>query len=158
MKDHLLTIEEEVEIVQNYVAIQKIRYKDRLDFQTAIPPHFGTYRIPKFTLQPLVENAIKYALEPLSRPCKIRLYGIEKSDCLLLIVEDNGPGMEQPFLEQVRKGEIQTKGEGIGLKNIDERIRMALGEAYGIHIHSEPGRGTKVIVRLPNEKEDHHYA
>lgn len=149
LKETLITLGEEVEIVRNYMTIQKFRFEDRLDFKIEIADRFLACAIPKLTLQPLVENAIHYALEQMLEPCRIRVYAADKGDRLALVVEDNGPGMEEGMLELVRSGEVRTRGQGIGLKNIEERIMIAFGEDYGIRIESKEGEGTKVFVEIP---------
>jgi two-component system sensor histidine kinase YesM len=149
MKEALISIEDDIQIAEHYLTIQKFRFDDRLRFQLDIPGIYRQGRIPKLTLQPLLENAIHYGLEPMVEPCLITIKAFEEQGRLVLAVEDQGPGMEPSRLEQVRRGEHQPKGKGIGLKNIEERIKLAFGDAYGIHIDSEPGKGTRVYVYLP---------
>jgi two-component system sensor histidine kinase YesM len=149
LKDTLITIKEEQDVVLNYITIQKFRFEERLQFHIELPDRLGHIRIPKLTLQPLVENAIHYALEPMIEPCKITIRAMEELDRLVLIVEDNGPGMTPELLDQVRKGEVRAANKGIGLKNIEERIVIAFGEAYGIQVDSEHGKGTRISIYLP---------
>jgi two-component system, sensor histidine kinase YesM len=156
LKQPLITIEEELNIVKNYVVIQKYRFEDRLDFHLQVDLDIVGFYIPKLTLQPLVENAIHYALEPKIDPCKISIYSIVDKETIKLIVEDDGPGMESTFIEKLKKGEVKTRGQGVGLSNINDRIKLSYGERYGINIESEPNKGTKVIIVLPfNKGEDH---
>jgi two-component system, sensor histidine kinase YesM len=156
LKQPLITIEEELNVVKNYVVIQKYRFEDRLDFHLQVDLDIVGFYIPKLTLQPLVENAIHYALEPKIDPCKISIYSIVDKETIKLIVEDDGPGMESTFIEKLKKGEVKTRGQGVGLSNINDRIKLSYGERYGINIESEPNNGTKVIIVLPfNKGEDH---
>ncbi|MDM5327872.1 sensor histidine kinase [Neobacillus sp. CF12] len=156
LKQPLITIEEELNVVKNYVVIQKYRFEDRLDFHLQVDLDIVGFYIPKLTLQPLVENAIHYALEPKIDPCKISIYSIVDKETIKLIVEDDGPGMETTFIEKLKKGEVKTRGQGVGLSNINDRIKLSYGERYGINIESEPNKGTKVIIVLPfNKGEDH---
>ncbi|MBA4493779.1 sensor histidine kinase [Paenactinomyces guangxiensis] len=152
LKEPLITVGEEIEIIHNYITIQKFRFEERLDFHLQVPQEIKDNQIPKLTLQPLLENAIHYALEPMVSPCKITIRAEDTPKNLMLIVEDNGPGMDPGFLEKVQQGEVRSKGNGVGLKNIDERIKLAFGEPYGIRLSSEPGRGTSVSVVLPHQK------
>jgi two-component system sensor histidine kinase YesM len=69
-----------------------------------------------------------------------------------LIVEDNGPGMEPAFLDKLRRGEVKTRGQGVGLSNIHDRIKLSYGEKYGVNIESVPNEGTRIIIVLPFEK------
>lgn len=156
MKKSLIPLREELEVISHYITIQKFRFEERLDFQMDIPDPLHEYCIPKLTLQPLIENAIHYALEPKIDPCRIRLTAVLDTERLILKVEDNGMGMNAELLAQVRSGEVRSRGTGIGLKNIEERIVLAFGESYGISIDSELGRGTAVYVRLPYEKGCSH--
>ncbi|AEI44170.1 sensor histidine kinase [Paenibacillus mucilaginosus] len=153
MKETLITLEEELEIVKNYITIQKFRFEERLIFEMDVPEGVRSCRIPKLTLQPLLENAIQYGLEPMIDPCLIRVAASAQGDGLLLTVEDAGAGMDPDLLELVRRGEQPSRGNGIGLNNIKERIVIAFGEPYGVDVDSEPGRGTKVSIRLPLEME-----
>jgi two-component system sensor histidine kinase YesM len=116
---------------------------------------FDNY-IPKLTLQPLVENAIHYALETMIEPCKISIYSILNKENFQLIVEDNGPGMEPEILEKVKKGEMKTRGQGIGLSNINERIKISFGADYGVSIESKPNQGARIIILLPYNRGEEH--
>lgn len=153
MKEPMITIREELDIVRSYVTIQQYRFEDRLEFELDVPQALLGRPLPKLTLQPLLENAIHYALEPTIDPCHITIRGREESDFLLLTVEDTGAGMAPDTLERLRSGQLQTKGKGIGLLNIDERIKLAFGEQYGIRIESEPGQGTRITIALPRGTE-----
>jgi two-component system, sensor histidine kinase YesM len=154
MKSPLIPIREELDMVKHYITIQKCRFEERLDFEIDIPEDILDCQIPKLTLQPIIENAIQYALEPKIELCRIRLFGRIEEGRLVLVVEDDGAGMDAQLLEKVRQGEASSRGSGIGLTNIAERIVIAFGEPYGLHVESEPGIGTKVTVMLPNEKRD----
>ncbi len=153
LKRNVITVAEELEIVRHYITIQQYRFRDRLDFQMDVPETYNDALIPKLTLQPLLENAIQYGLEPMIEPCAIRLYAVRRDDRLALVVEDKGPGMEPDFLKRVLDGEVETRGTGIGLLNIRDRVQLAFGEEYGIEVESEAGAGTKVIVWLPLPQE-----
>ncbi|MNP60990.1 Histidine kinase-, DNA gyrase B-, and HSP90-like ATPase [compost metagenome] len=82
----------------------------------------------------------------------IRLYAQMHENKLAVFVEDNGPGMEQEYVKQVLRGEVQTRGSGIGLLNIRDRLHLAFGEEYDMILESSPGRGTRVILLLPPPK------
>ncbi len=153
LKEPILTLGEELEMVRNYVTIQKFRFEDRLSFQMELEEREYARKIPKLTLQPLLENAIHYALEPSVNTCTIAIYSRDEADAFCLIVEDDGPGMPPETLELLREGKLVAAGNGIGLLNIDERIRFAFGERCGVDIDSAPGRGTRVIIKLPKELE-----
>ncbi|MDF2668430.1 MAG: integral rane sensor signal transduction histidine kinase [Paenibacillus sp.] len=147
--DTLVPIEQDLEIALHYVTIQKFRFQERLLFRVEMEHAFRQQRIPKLTLQPLLENAIHYGLEPQIEPCLISISAYAESDRLVVQVTDQGQGMDHEQLEKVRNGQFVRKGHGIGLSNIDERIKLAFGEEYGIRIDSEPGQGTRVSIYLP---------
>jgi two-component system sensor histidine kinase YesM len=154
LKEPLITINEEIQIVNHYVTIQTYRFEERLDFKLDIPDEFGACLIPKLTLQPLLENAIQYALEPMIDPCSITLTGRKTEQGLQLILEDNGAGIDPVLLDKINRGEHRSQGKGIGLTNIKERIEITFGAPYGIQVESKLGKGTRVIINLPLEKRD----
>jgi two-component system sensor histidine kinase YesM len=149
LKDPLITLEKEITIVRNYVIIQKTRFDERLDFRMDVPEHLHDALIPKLTLQPLIENAIRYALEPNIEPCIISITVSEDEQGLDIRVSDNGPGMSAEFIKDLQMGRVKTRGEGIGLANIAERIQIVFGPEWGTSIESEPGQGTTIHVRIP---------
>lgn len=154
MKTPLIPLQVELEIIKHYITIQTYRFEDRLHFELDIDDELLDYRIPKLTLQPLVENAIQYALEPKVEPCAIRLIGRKENDAMILTVEDEGEGIRPELLDKLQKGDYESKGSGIGLKNIEERIALAFGESYTMQISSTRGQGTQVTLRLPLQKGD----
>lgn len=149
LKDPLITLEKEITIVRNYVIIQKTRFDERLDFRMDVPENLHDALIPKLTLQPLIENAIRYALEPNIEPCTISITVSEEDQGLDIKVSDNGPGMSAEFIKDLQMGRVKTRGEGIGLANIAERIQIVFGPEWGTVIESEPGQGTTIHVRIP---------
>ncbi|NIK76609.1 two-component system sensor histidine kinase YesM [Paenibacillus castaneae] len=156
LKEPLIPLGKELDIISHYVTIQKFRFDERLDFQLDVPDKVLFCSIPKLSLQPLVENAINYGLEQMIDTCTIKIHSYIKDDLLFVSVEDNGPGMEQQMVVQLLNGEVKTKGSGLGLKNIEDRIKLLYGEAYGLMVESEPNKGTKVTLMLPYEMRDIH--
>ncbi len=155
LRESIITIGEELDIIHHYIRIQGYRFRNRLDFRMEVPPSCRKSAIPKLTLQPLVENAVQYALEPMVGACTIRIYAEQTEEMLILVVEDNGPGMSMDLVEQLQKnhGEVKTRGTGIGLLNIRERIKLTFGEQYGIEVESGSGKGTRVKIFLPPSQE-----
>jgi two-component system sensor histidine kinase YesM len=145
----VICIDEEVELVQSYVNIQKMRYSGRAEFLIDISDSHRQYLIPRMTLQPLVENAINYGVENMLGVCTVSIRSMDRDSDLELTVEDNGPGVEPELLEKLKRFEIHSKSTGIGLKNINDRLKFLYGDAYGIKIESEAGKGTKIIIRIP---------
>ncbi|GGF84968.1 sensor histidine kinase YesM [Paenibacillus albidus] len=157
IKVPLITLEKELSIVQSYVTIQKTRFEERLDFHLEVPGGLEGTLIPKLTLQPLIENAIRYALEPNIEPCRISVSVRQREQMLELTVSDTGPGMTVEFIRDLQQGRIQTRGQGIGLANITERVQLLFGQEWGTVIESKPGSGTTIHVRIPYLKgEERH--
>jgi len=148
-KEAMISVEQELEILHNYITIQKMRYGDRLIFEIDVPMDYFGYYVPKLSFQPVVENCINYALETMLGTCIIKLRACAQGEEVKFYIEDNGPGISQELLSKINKGEVESKGTGIGLKNIDERIKMAFGRKYGIVIQSRLGQGTTVIITIP---------
>lgn len=153
-KKQVVTLKEEMAIVQHYITIQKVRFEERLEFHTRIPEQLGQCFIPKLTLQPLVENAIQHALEQMIETCVIHIEAFEQDGQIIITVEDNGPGIGEDVLENWQLGTAAVKGTGIGLRNIHERIRFMHGKAYGLELSSKRNSGTKVTVIIPQEWEE----
>lgn len=151
LKERIIPLREELAIVESYVTIQAIRFEERLVFRMDVPPQYMSREIPKLTLQPLLENSIQYALEPGIATCAITIRARESAEGFVIVVEDDGPGMAVDTLDQLKTGKLRTNGKGIGLLNIDERIKLAYGEAYGLRIDSKLGHGTRIMITLPGE-------
>ncbi|WP_078543735.1 sensor histidine kinase [Litchfieldia alkalitelluris] len=153
-KEPMISIKEELEIVKNYITIQKFRYGDRIHFSLDTHEDFERNKIPKLTIQPVIENAIQHGLEEIIGECHISVNLKAIRDELIIMIEDNGPGMDESKVTSILSGEIVSKkSSGIGLNNIRERIKLMFGERYGIQIESEVGKGTKVVITLPNMME-----
>ena len=147
--DPMITVKDDIEILNSYIYIQKNRYENRLDFQNTIDEDLYEYKIPKFTLQPIIENSIKYALEKHDGICKIRVYAVKSMEYYEIHIIDNGPGIPDDLLQKITKEKINTKGTGIGLKNIHDRIKVLLGPDYGLIANNEENGGVRIIIRLP---------
>jgi two-component system sensor histidine kinase YesM len=152
LKEPLIPLSQELEIVLHYINIQRIRFEERLDFRLRVPDALMPVPIPKLSLQPLVENAVNYALEKMTDTCVITIAADEKDGLIELTVADNGPGMDESILARLNSGEVKPKGSGVGLRNIDERIRLLFGEMYGLDIESRRGEGTRVRLRMPKRE------
>lgn len=148
-KAPLVTIKEELEIIEHYITIQKYRYGERLSFRLDYDQDIETSSIPKLTIQPLVENSIQHGLEEMISKCNIFVRIALKDELLHIVVLDNGPGMDDETINHIYDGKIKPKGSGIGLYNIKERIQLMFGEEYGVEVSSEKGKGTKVKIVLP---------
>ncbi len=152
-KENVL-IREELQHVRSYLEIQHIRYQDILTFEINVPEEFNEYKIPKLTIQPIVENALYHGIKNKRGGGKITIYAEEKRDHYTIVVEDTGKGMDEERLRQVRKAirnGTPEKSVVYGLYNVNERIRLNFGEGYGIHLESVLNKGTRVRIRLPKK-------
>ena len=145
----LIKLSDEIKILENYMAIQKIRYQSRLNYTLNIEHDYWDYLIPPFTLQPLVENSIKYGISEKRTNGFIKISCFEKNDTLFIHVADNGPGMNPNYLDNIDASSNTSNHIGIGLRNINARIKLMFGETYGLTINSSQGQGTTIIISLP---------
>lgn len=145
----LVPLYKEIEAVHHYIAIQKYRYQERLQVSIDIPAALETLRIPRLALQNIVENSIKYALEAMLTTCRIRIYCRSELEDVSVVVEDNGPGIDETLLDDMDDSSVvQNTGMKIGLKNIQSRIKLLFSDKYGLVLHNT-GHGTIVEMRLP---------
>jgi two-component system sensor histidine kinase YesM len=129
----VVTIQDELAVVGDYMTIQKLRYEDRLQWTAQADPALMHMKIPKMTIQPLVENAIKHGLEQMMEEvCVISVQIWTQHDALYVQVSNNGSVFEEGLLEKLRAGQMKAQGLGIGMLNIDERIRLLCGPQYGL--------------------------
>ena len=130
------TLEQEMHLVNNYITIQKIRYQRRLEFSAEIPENLLALSIPKFTIQPLLENAIRYGLEESSETCYISISCKEAMGLLIIRITNTGSSFEDNFMEKLLKEEIRPHGFGIGILNIHRRLQLSYGEDYGVRLYN----------------------
>ncbi|PRX71214.1 histidine kinase/DNA gyrase B/HSP90-like ATPase [Cohnella sp. SGD-V74] len=148
--DELVPIEVELEHIQNYLTIQKIRYKNKFTYDIDVDPDILSCKTLKIVLQPLVENAIYHGLKQQAVIGHISVTGRREEDGIALRVIDDGVGMNEEQLQSLaEKWRHAEGGKGVGLQNVNHRIRLYFGEIYGLRIESEPEEGTTVTLRLP---------
>ena len=152
----VVTLAEEVQHIRSYLEIQKIRYQDILEYRIEIPEEYGDVRIPKITIQPLVENALYHGIKNKRGGGLIFVSASRDGDDLRICVSDDGVGMDEERLRQVREGIFEKTPEECdiyGLYNVNERIRLYFGDEYGITVTSEKEKGTESVIRLPMVSE-----
>ena len=150
----IISIREELAHVRSYLEIQQVRYQDILRYEITVPEDLYEYKIPKITIQPLVENALYHGIKNKRGQGTITVIGKRNENGFVLYVRDNGIGMTQERLKEVRAGiqKLSYTGKEIyGLYNVNERIRLNFGETYGISIESTYGEGTCVSISLPDQ-------
>ncbi len=147
----MITIGEELESVRDYLAIQKIRYADVFDYRIDVPSELHDRPILKLTLQPLVENAIYHGLKQADKFGSLTITGEANGESVILTVSDDGVGMAESAIADLwSEVKQEASGPSFGLRNVNARIRLYFGDAYGIKIQSELGYGTSVYVTLPD--------
>lgn len=147
----IITLAEEESHVRSYLQIQQARYADILRYTIDLPDKFGDVRIPKLTLQPLVENALYHGIKMKRGMGHIYILGKQEGADLVLQVTDDGAGMSEERLQQLVCSMENGERVGFGLSTIHERLRLLFGAGYGLTIHSREGVGTTVFVRIPRE-------
>ncbi len=160
-----VTVAQEIDYVRSYLTIQKMRYQDKLEYEIEAPPEILPVSIVKFTLQPLVENAIYHGIKYKENKGKVCIRGFVREKKAFLAVEDDGAGMDAQQLHRILEesgGEDAAEprtGGGVGVSNVQKRLRLYYGEEYGISYTSKVGKGTTALVSIPlsggrNEKMD----
>ena len=150
----LVTLKKEIDYMETYLQIQKIRFGDRINYHITLPDNLnaGEYMLLPLLLQPIVENAIIHGLEQTEQGMVEIVVNEPVEDILEIVISDNGCGMSETELEtlQIRMAQKTLDRTGsIGLCNINQRIRLYYGESYGMKINSAPGKGTRIAVKLP---------
>lgn len=146
-----VTVREEIKQIDNYLYIQKTRFKDRLDVEYEVEEAANDCYIMKLLIQPIVENAIKHGLEFQSQKGLIIIKVYEKVEEIIIQIIDNGKGMSEREVKHLlnRADTSSLKKPGIGLNNVNERIKMFYGAKYGITVESKLGEGTCVNINVP---------
>ncbi|MFD1174700.1 sensor histidine kinase [Paenibacillus puldeungensis] len=149
----LIPISMELEHVKHYLDIQKFRFEDKFEYHIEIPESLKYYKTQKLIVQPIVENALYHAIEPMEQNGFISITAKEDDRDILIDVMDNGPGFDQDTLLHLWSKDWATlkkyRENGVGLKNVHERLRIRFGGYYGIMICSAPGYGSIIRIRIP---------
>lgn len=161
----IITVKDELEHVRNYLMIQHMRFKNRFSYTIEAEDEVLEFASLKLMLQPLVENAIYHGMEFMDGDGEIFISAWKEGEDLYLKVSDNGLGMTEEQVSRLFSDTPHTgssRGSGIGVKNVNERIRLYFGSEYGLSIESEPDEGTVVTIHLPavayseiRQKEEH---
>ncbi len=152
-KKSLVTLAYELNLVRAYMTIQKIRFEERLLYEVNVGESIGDALIPPLTIQPLVENAIRYGLEEMIENCHIIIEAILVNMRLIIRVKNEGSCFEPNLLETLKSGQNTPNGFGIGLMNVQQRTRILFGEEYGLSFSNE-GSYAVATLTLPYQKED----
>ena len=159
----IIPIGDELEHARNYLAIQKMRYKNKFSADISVEQGVERLYTVKLIIQPILENAIYHGMEYADGDGEIHIRAFREGENMVIEVEDNGPGMPEQVTEQVMEqllkpgisvSAARPGGSGIGLRNVHQRIQLTFGAAYGLTIRSEPDRGTVVRICLPALREN----
>lgn len=151
--DEYTTVEKEIENLKNYVFINNTRYGDKVQVEYFVNFGCEECQIPKMILQPFVENAFFHAF-PYERKGKITILVRKLDDNLQIQIIDDGVGIDQKRLKEISEGNTKTEHfTGIGVNNVDDRLKLLYGSQYGILIESEENKGTRITVCIPVKSE-----
>lgn len=142
---NVIPLEKEMQNVRNYLEILKIRYRDMFDYKIDFPSELGHYVIAKLTIQPLVENAIYHGIRKQQKVGIIQISCVLKGADIEICVTDNGPGFKNGVKEDV----FAIQSGSYGLSNVNERIQLYFGQAYGLSIDTDYLEGARVYIRIP---------
>lgn len=152
----LTTVKEELEVIEDYITIQQTRFPERFSCTIDVDKELSDKKILRFSLQPIVENAIKHGLEPLESGGKLQISGRLSDGDAVFTVKDNGVGFEpeafsalKSLLGSESRERLNSSGCGIGILNINNRIKLYYGNNYALDIESKKNSGTSVTLRMP---------
>ena len=148
----LIPIAKEIEHAESYLQIQMYRYKNQFTYAFDVDPDCLGYYCNKITLQPIIENAINHGLDLMVEEGRIDVQARFDGEDIVFSVRDNGVGMSPEQIEAIMQSE-QTDRTGIGIRNVNDRLRIYFGKNYGLRITSEPDVGTCVEIRMPKIRE-----
>ena len=154
---YFVSIENEIKYTKEYVNILALRYGDLFDIEWDIDESILSYTIIKICLQPIIENAVYHGIRQKNDKGLIKIKGLCDDNNIILIVSDDGVGIEKDALDELNKTLSETsftnEKSHIGLSNVNQRIKIIFGDSYGIHVESSVGVGTDVYVTIPKKEQ-----
>lgn len=157
-QSELVTLQDEIDHIMDYISIQQIRFSNRFVFRLSVPEQMRNLKVLKLILQPIVENSFSHGLQNCQYGHRIHVYGFLREDYFLIYIVDDGKGMFPEQLMELNEsllGEPEFKelghrtNQSIGLKNINTRIELYYGKGYGLSVQSRYGTGTMIRIKLP---------
>ncbi|MEW6064542.1 histidine kinase [Desulforamulus profundi] len=143
-----ITLQEELEYINTYLALEKARFREKLRVVRNIDKSLLNYRIPVLTVQPLVENAVRHGITPKEGQGFVQISAQLRGDEIEIAITDDGVGIQPEIMPRIFEPGFGS-GSGVGLSNVHERLKLLFGEDHGLNIESEPGYGTTVWLRVP---------
>jgi len=151
----VISISEEIQILESYLFMQSLRYHEFMDYAVDVDEAVLASKIPKLTLQPIVENAIYHGLRHQRKKGHITIAGRLEQGGIVLEITDNGVGITEDKINEImRRGKTEGKLDNFGLTSVNERIKILFGDSYGISMESQVGSYTKISIRIPAYRED----
>ncbi|MTI85487.1 MAG: sensor histidine kinase [Firmicutes bacterium] len=145
---HFNSLREEIEYLNTYLVLERARFREKLRVVRDINEELLEYQVPVLTIQPLVENAIKHGILPKPEQGTVQVTARKIDSEMVIIIRDDGVGIEDDRVNDVLRPGYGS-GNGVGLSNVHERLKVLFGEDYGLRIVSVPGEGTSIYVRVP---------
>ena len=156
-EDQQVSIGQEVEYARSYLTIQKMRYKNKLEYEIYLEASIKSCQIVKLVLQPIIENAIYHGIKYKEGMGLLTVRGYEKDGCVVLEVADNGVGMDEETLKHIfERHKVNYRSNGVGVYNVQQRLKLYYGNDYGITYKSRKGVGTKAMITIPKVQEGGH--
>lgn len=146
--DELHTIGAEIDNIEKYLYIQKVRFKNRLEYDINIPDDIKLYRIPNMIIQPIVENALIHGISPKRDGGKIEIYAEKYKDDIKIFIMDNGNGFPKEVLQSLQQPDSKL---GIGFRSTDNRLKRYFGEEYGLKVVKSDYSGSTVTISIPTK-------
>ena len=147
-EDQLHTIGAEIDNIEKYLYIQKVRFKNRLEYEVDIPENIKSYRIPNMVIQPIIENAVIHGITPKRDGGKISINAEEYKKEIVIYIVDNGNGFPKEFMQNIQQSENKS---GLGFRNTDNRLKRYYGEQYGLKIVKSDYSGSTVTITIPTQ-------
>ena len=152
----VITVREEMMQVTYYLKIQKFRFEEQLDWNINFDDEILEYRMLKFIMQPLVENAIYHGIKSKNQYGKLTIRGYKDKNMLIFVIKDTGKGMDEDTLTKLyqrinEKKRDEKENRGYGIWNVNQRIKLYYGEQYGLQIDSIVDKGTSIYIKIPAE-------
>lgn len=147
-EDQLHTIGSEIDNIEKYLYIQKVRFKNRLEYEIDIPEKIKSYRIPNMVIQPIVENSVIHGITPKRDGGKIKIFAEETQRGVVISIMDNGNGFPKEVLDKIQQSENKS---GLGFRSTDNRLKRYYGEGFGLEIVKSDYSGSTINITIPTQ-------
>lgn len=145
----IISIQDEVQLTNNYLSIQRLRYTEYMDYNISFEEEILRYHIPKLTLQPIIENAIYHGLKQKEDKGMVSIKGYKQAEAVIIEILDDGVGMEEAKINELINSTPKTNNVDFGVSSVNLRLKLLYGDQYGLSIESTLNEYTKVIIKIP---------